>query len=925
VIALAPQQELVNLAASIADGDSVDWDALEAAAESDHRRHVLRELRLIAGMAALHRTHAEEETSVAAPAGTAPTGATAPGAAADDATPDVTSPPAPAPIGTWGPFTLLEKVGEGAFGEVYRARDPLQRDVALKLLRPGRSPDSGAQITARILHEGRIMARVRHTNVVSVYGSEEHDGRVGLSMEFVRGRTLEALLDTHGTLSAREAALIGRELCRALAATHAAGLVHRDVKARNVMREQGGRVVLMDFGAGQVSDPVHESAGRGVTGTPLYLAPELLMSGDATVRSDIYSLGVLLFHLVTRSYPVQARTLDELRLAHARGVRRRLNDLRPELPDDFVHVLERAIDPDPQRRFPSAGSMQDALSATLASDPWSDQRFDQRFVERRQPSATPDAPHAYAAAAATSEATVASDAATASFGQRWWGPLVASAFLLGAVAAAVLTALLWTRHRADVPATPNETRASAPAAALARPLRIAIRGAAGASGEDIFSANMAEQLEHDLSGSPNLRIIAAAAVEALRDRPADGLMQSLDADAVLEVTGVQHDRSATGTVRIIRAGTDPIVVGTPAMPANLLRPLTQQLAQQAVERLNVSASSWRPSQRTALPLNNPDAVRLFRRGEDLLQRNGRQDVIDAADVFRQATDLEPDFVLGYAKWAEALLLMYRHNALSRAEVFPVAQDAIAQALQRDDQSAEAYAALADLYAEKDHEWERAETTFRKALTLNPSSEYARIRFALMLAGRGRVDEAVTQILEAQRLNPRSSPLRGYSGATLHYARRYEEAAKMYESAIQFDSQYTAAYIGLCKAYTALKNTDAALRSCGEVSRTGAAEPPFVESQLVQIYSDAGQPQAAREHLQRLADAYKTRPTADTAFWLASANGSLGRIEEAFTWLDRAIDGGASRLVYARVDSRLDPLRADARFALRIARLENTHP
>src|SRR6185369_14849972 len=244
-ISLAPQQELVNLAASIADGDSVDWDALEAVAENDHRRQVLRELRLIAGMAALHRTHAEEELAAS---GEQP--------AAPGAEPGVHSDAAPEPpqipaIGTWGPFTLLEKVGEGAFGEVFRARDALQRDVALKLLRLGRGPGSrsSAQISSRILHEGRIMARVRHTNVVSVYGAEEHDGRVGLSMEFVRGRTLEALLESHGTFSAREAVLIGRELCRALAATHAAGLVHRDVKARNVMREEGGRVVLMDFGA----------------------------------------------------------------------------------------------------------------------------------------------------------------------------------------------------------------------------------------------------------------------------------------------------------------------------------------------------------------------------------------------------------------------------------------------------------------------------------------------------------------------------------------------------------------------------------------------------------------------------------------------------------------------------------------------------
>jgi serine/threonine-protein kinase len=929
VIALAPQQELVNLAASIADGDPVDWDALEAAAENDHRRHVLRELRLIAGMAALHRSHAEEELPPFAEHPAVPGPSTAgPSTSNVHSTSDVTDAGSKAgavpssSLGTWGPFTLLERVGEGAFGEVFRARDALQRDVALKLLRAGRRTGdrTGTTISSRILHEGRIMARVRHTNVVSVYGAEEHDGRVGLSMEFVRGRTIEALLHTHGRFSAREAALTGRELCRALAATHAAGLIHRDVKARNVMREEGGRVVLMDFGAGQLCEQEQESTGRGVTGTPLYLAPELLQSGDATVRSDIYGLGVLLFYLVTRSYPVQAKTLDDLRLAHLRGDRQRLNDLRPELPDDFVRVIERAIQPDPQRRFASAGGMQDALSATLASDPWSDHGY----VERRHGPAAAETPAASTSSALVPVRPAVDRRAPPSFGQRWWGPLVGSAFLLGALAAGVVTAFVWTRHGAAAPPASSNGGEGRTAAAPARPLRVAVR-AAGLNGGDTFSSNVAEQLGHDLSALPNVRVIASAAVEALHDRPADAVLQSLDADAVLEVSGTQLDHLARCVVRIMRAGLEPVLVETPSMPANPLRPVTRQLALQSVARLNVSAAAWHPPQRSALPLNNPDAVRLFRKGEDLLDRNGRQDAIDAADAFRQATDLEPDFVLAYAKWAEALLLMYRHNTLSRAEVFPVAQDAIAQALQRDDQSADAYAVLADVFAEKDHDWERAETTFRKALALNPSLEYARIHFALMLAGRGHVDEAVTQILEAQGLNPRSSSLRGYAGATLLYARRYQEAAKLYESALQLDPQFTAATIGLCKSYTALKSKENGLHWCEEVTRTGAAERTFVESQLVQIYVDAGQLQLAREQLQRLLADYKARPTADTAFWLAAANGSLGQLDEAFTWLDRAIDGRSSRLVFARVDSRLDPMRGDARFAARAARLETMLP
>ena len=119
-------------------------------------------------------------------------------------------------------------------------------------------------------------------------------------------------------------------------------------------------------------------------------------------------------------------------------------------------------------------------------------------------------------------------------------------------------------------------------------------------------------------------------------------------------------------------------------------------------------ATWKPSLRTELPLDNPDALRAFRQGQALLDRGGREDAVQASERFREASQLAPDFVLAYAKWAEALLSLYRHNALSADEAFPVAQDAIAQALRRDAESGEAHAALADLYAEKDRDWTRAD-------------------------------------------------------------------------------------------------------------------------------------------------------------------------------------------------------------------------
>src|SRR6185436_10488784 len=165
---------------------------------------------------------------------------------------------------------------------------------------------------------GRLLARVRHPNVVTVYGIDEHEGTVGLWMEWVEGLTLTQVLAARGLLGSHEAALIGIDVCRALAAVHKAGLLHRDIKAQNVMREPGGRIVLMDLGAGEVRTERVSSELR-LRGTPLYLAPEIFENKPATIASDIYSLGVLLYQLLTLRYPVEGDTFDAVEAAHASG------------------------------------------------------------------------------------------------------------------------------------------------------------------------------------------------------------------------------------------------------------------------------------------------------------------------------------------------------------------------------------------------------------------------------------------------------------------------------------------------------------------------------------------------------------------------------------------------------------------------------
>ena len=255
---------------------------------------------------------------------------------------------------------IVGEIGRGRFGAVYRAIDPrLDREVALKLLHV-LEPAQHHQATA-VIKEGRVLAQIRHTNVVTVFGADYFDERVGLWMEFIKGQTLKQIQQEQGPCSAQEAALIGLNLCLALAAVHRAGVLHRDIKAQNVMREIGGRIVLMDFGASEWFGPGTPSS-MPLKGTPLYLAPELLDGHEATAGSDIYALGVLLYHLVTGRYPYEAPDLDTLRRAHRLGRTTRLHDIRPDLPDGFVGTIECALDPERKRRFGSAGSMQFALA-----------------------------------------------------------------------------------------------------------------------------------------------------------------------------------------------------------------------------------------------------------------------------------------------------------------------------------------------------------------------------------------------------------------------------------------------------------------------------------------------------------------------------------------------------------------------------------
>ncbi|MBA8886960.1 tRNA A-37 threonylcarbamoyl transferase component Bud32 [Dokdonella fugitiva] len=249
----------------------------------------------------------------------------------------------------WGPLVVQEKIGSGASAEVFRAWDAgLATPVALKLLRP-EAAAAGLR-SEDFLHEGRLLARISQRNVLRVYGAAVHDGRPGIWAEWIEGRTLDAIVEGDGAFADREAAHVGLELCAALAAIHAAGLVHGDVKASNVLRARGGRIVLADLGAAGTPDVLN--ASLRTQATPAYLSPQSRDGAPRAAADDLYALGVLLHFLLTGTYPRDGRC--DLR--------------RPGIDAGVAGAIEHALSPKPQRRPASAHAFATALRAAIGGD-----------------------------------------------------------------------------------------------------------------------------------------------------------------------------------------------------------------------------------------------------------------------------------------------------------------------------------------------------------------------------------------------------------------------------------------------------------------------------------------------------------------------------------------------------------------------------
>ena len=825
-------QSLLTAAGRIADGEHIDWASITSTLPSEEDRAIADELALVAQIAAGHR-QLHQLLPVAAD--------TPPNLVPDRA--------------RWGHLDLLNIVGRGSYGTVYRAWDTrLERLVALKLFHGASNPDA-------VMQEGRMLARVRHENVVSVYGADVIEGVAGIWMELVHGRTLDNIIKGEGAMSAQEAAAVGDHIARAVAAVHAAGLLHCDVKAQNVVRENGGRVVLMDLGAGRIVPEAHDGDQLSdVAGTPRYMAPELFNAGAiATRASDIYSFGVLLYYLVSGRFPVDGKTLGELKQAHAAGKTHALGDICPDLPKAYTEIVAKAIARDAAARPESATVMQQMLAPLAAAEP-------------------------------------AADPAPRLFG--WW--ILAAAALL--VAALVTLRPLLTP---PVPSAPT-TRSIAV---------LPIRNLTGDPAKIYLALGMTEALISNLARVNSVRVPPFASVATLADRNPDAETAKLLGVELLLAGSITGAGDGTAVaVSLVEAGTGRTVwsqqfasagAGLLAIQSDIVAALVKALA------LPLTREEQRALVRATMSREAEDH---YLRGLAQASRVPADPHL-ASTAFRLVTELAPNFAPGWAELAISdLFLVDSAPAAERPSLVAAIRRAAEHAIQLDPEFAKGYAARGLVEFYYDWNFAAAEATFRKGIDVAPADGFIRQRLAMLLAALGRLDEALQQGRESRALEPLLAQRSTSLGALYYYARDYRRAATEYQSALAVDAAFAVARFGLGRVFAEERRYP---QSLAEIERAlSQVRYPEWLAEYARVLLLSGKRVEARRIIDEIGPG-SVQPYPDQWAHIALADGDR---EGAFAALERAVTERSISVLWLSVDPRVDPLRSDPRFDRLLARI-----
>ncbi len=753
-----------------------------------------------------------------------------------------------------GPYRVVRRLGHGGMGVVYLARDPrLDRMVAVKLLPPWLAVDESA--TRRFAEEAKASSALDHPNIGTVYDiGTSADGRQYIAMAYYEGETLEARI-LRGPLPVAEAVALAQQIAQGLAAAHGRGIVHRDIKPANVIVARDAVAKILDFGVAKLM-------GRELTepsatpGTVSYMSPEQTRGRAIDVHTDLWSLGVVLYEMLTGKQPFRGDSHDAVIFAIRHDQPEPLVKVRPDVPAPLASVVHRCLEKDPRARYRDAASLANALrdGATLAGSTV-------RARARRRLT------------------------------------MLGAALLVTIVGGGVF---LW------------------PGRSVTTRLAVLPLVDSGADSVDrYFADGLTEELITRLSTLRELRVTALASVMAYRgtDKDVTAIGHELNAGVLVAGSVAKVGDRVRISARLIDAAdkeqlwTEDYDVGIAEVPT-----VMSEIPREVANALDITLRARERRQLAKRGTESTDAYLEYLKGRYFVEK---QDSWAARNHFDRSLDLDPTFAAAWAGLALTYIQLSIQQLLSTKDGFARGRAAAERALELDSEHAEAHAHLAS--ALNWYDWDRkgAERHLQQAIALDPSSAWTHWHYAVLLRNLGRFEEALRAVGRARELDPLSSA-RAYEeeGVILYFARRHDAALARFQQLLQVDPRYPSVHFFMALVYAQTGRYEKALASLRQTDPQ--VNQPDVLTIRGYLHARLEQPDEARRVLARLELLSQDRTA--NSFGKALIHIGLGEHDRALNLLEQAAEERTWHLGMLKVEPILDPLRGEPRFQALLKKL-----
>ena len=765
-------------------------------------------------------------------------------------------------------YHITEKLGEGGMGVVYKAHDTkLERPVALKFLAP--NAVENPERKARFAREAKAAARLDHPNICPVYEINEVGGRTFLAMAFLEGQTVQDKIQQR-PLKLEEAFDIAIQTAQGLQAAHESEVVHRDVKSANLMVNDRGEVKVMDFGLAQVGDRSQLTDTGTTLGTPAYMSPEQALAQPTDRRTDIWSLGVVLYEMVTGQLPFRGEVQAAVVYAVVNSDHEPPTALRSGLPVGLDHIIEKALPKDRDDRYQHVDDILVDLRAL------------RRSLETDE-----------AAKISPPRARVRKKTK------------VDRRVVLGTVTAAALAAVAIGIQTL----TSNEIGTDEPIDSLAV---LPFVNASNNQETEYLSDGISESLITALSRVPGLKVKSRDAVFRYKGSDADvqQIGEELGVRALLKGRLEQRGELLSVSAELVDSHDGAVLWRNQyRQPAADFLAIEQAISKEISEQLRSHITGEQGQlPPPGPPARDPEAYRLYLRGRYELQRRG-DGIAKSREFFQQAVAKDPGYAHAWAGLGDAFLMLGGWGIMRPEEAFPRSRAAARQAIEIDGTLAPPHATLGYTKTLYEWDWPGAEREFRRAIELDPEYGAAHHWFAFYWLTIGKEEEALASIRRAWELDPLSSVINAEVAYFSVFARQYDRGVREARSALEADSQAPSSYRTLARAYALLGNeseTRAAVDQALQLSGRAPVPLSLGGAALARV----GRKEEARKLLRELLDRAKTEYIFPALPALIYAN--LGEAGRAIEYYQEAVEERSLIASWLR-DPLLDRIRSNPRF------------